>query len=486
MEHAKLAKRVEEGPTGKESHTSVKEGWLTKQGNYIRNWRPRWFQLTQEGKFYYYKAPKTEPEPTNFFPTAGCTFEPYTKFGPFCFEMTMPSGQRRYMQAQNKQDLLDWLEVLRASAKGHIKTDTKTADEIAGKTAAAEKPLTSEDFNFLKVLGKGNYGKVMLATLKRVNAGSLTGGDPNKMFAVKVIKKSGLIDEESLEHVLSENRVLQTMDHPFLVKLHASFQSEDRLYFVMEYVRGGELFFHIGREKKFPENRARFYCAEILCALAYLHSKGIVYRDLKLENLLLDENGHIKITDFGLCKENISQENTTSTFCGTPEYLAPEILEEESYGKSVDWWALGVVLYEMLVGRPPFGPTSNMEKLFQNILSQPVNYPQSLSPPARSLLSSLLQRDYLKRIGCGPEDGEEIKEHEFFSTIDWNKLVRREIPAPFVPEINHDADVGNFDQEFTQLPAVLTPDSSQPALNEDGEELKITDFSYVAKSHIIG
>jgi RAC serine/threonine-protein kinase len=152
----------------------------------------------------------------------------------------------------------------------------------------------------------------MLSTLKE--------GD-GRYYAVKVIKKTSLIDEESLEHVLSENRVLQTLDHPFLVRLYCSFQTDDRLYFVMEFVAGGELFFHIGREKKFSEDRVRFYSAEILCALHYLHSKGVVYRDLKLENLLLDEDGHIKITDFGLVKEGIGYEDTTSTFCGTPEYL---------------------------------------------------------------------------------------------------------------------------------------------------------------------
>jgi RAC serine/threonine-protein kinase len=255
----------------------------------------------------------------------------------------MANGEKRFMQSNDKADVLSWMNAIRDASEGYIENGNPFKENIE---PSVHKQLTPDDFYFYKVLGKGNYGKVMLATKKT---------EPDVYYAVKIIKKSCLIDEESLEHVLSENRVLQTLDHPFLVKLYSSFQTKDRLYFVMEYVRGGELFFHLGREKRFTEERAMFYAAEILLALHYLHSKGIVYRDLKLENLLLDEKGHIKITDFGLCKEGISTErDKTSTFCGTPEYLAPEILEEENYGKSVDWWALGVVLYEMLIGRVRF------------------------------------------------------------------------------------------------------------------------------------
>jgi len=312
----------------------------------------------------------------------------------------------------------------------------------------------------------------MLATMKDDPTGQLR--------AVKIIKKSGLVDDESLEHVLSENRVLQTMDHPFLVKLICSFQTDDRLYFVMEYVSGGELFFHIGREKRFSETRVRFYAGEILLALHYLHSKGIVYRDLKLENLLLDSDGHIKITDFGLCKEGVGFEDTTNTFCGTPEYLAPEILEEENYGKSVDWWALGVVMYEMMVGKPPFGPTNNMEKLFHNILHQPVYYPSFLSEQGKSILEGLLNRDSTQRLGCGKDDGDEVIRHPFFAGIDFDKLLNKTYQPPFKPKVEDAMDVRNFDKEFTNMPAVLTPESlSVNALNKEFE-----DFTFVSDTAI--
>jgi len=209
--------------------------------------------------------------------------------------------------------------------------------------------------------------------------------------------------------------------------------------------------------------------------LHYLHDHNIVYRDLKLENLLLDGSGHIKITDFGLCKEGIGEEDTTSTFCGTPEYLAPEILEEENYGRSVDWWALGVVLYEMMVGKPPFGPTNNMEKLFQNIMHQPVYYPPFLSDPAKSLLEALLQRDPAQRLGCGKDDGFEIRAHPFFQGIDFDKLQNKVYQPPFKPKVEGALDTRNFDKEFTSLPATLTPEpeSNLKALGE-----KFEDFSF--------
>jgi RAC serine/threonine-protein kinase len=373
----------------------------------------------------YYKDPEGEVKPTNFFILAGCRVNEYEKLGPGAFEIIMANGENRYIQAKSKADRDDWIQCLRHEAIAR-KPSSQLSKSRENVSDFLNKKIRIEDFNLIKVLGKGNYGKVLLATLKN---------KPDNYFALKVIKKSSLIDEESLEHVLAENRVLHTLDHPFLVKLYNSFQSEDHLYFVMEYVSGGELFFHIGREKRFSEERVRFYASEILLALHYLHQKGIVYRDLKLENLLLDTKGHIKITDFGLCKEGIGDTDTTATFCGTPEYLAPEILEEENYGKSVDWWALGVVMYELLVGRPPFGPANDIEKLFHNIVHKPINFPETLSPKAQNILKSLLEREFMKRLGSGPKDGEEIMDHEFFSDMDWKKLLKKEIQAPFVPQV---------------------------------------------------
>ncbi|KAL7753359.1 hypothetical protein RI367_001134 [Sorochytrium milnesiophthora] len=457
---------------------TIKEGWLSKQGNYIRSWRPRWVQLT-EGMLSYYKEPAHELQPTNYFILTGAKALPYERMNPNCFELILPNGEKRFMTANSKEERDEWVAAINkvAQAKKNSLKPSQSNLVPADDTAESQKEKTQlnspDDFNFLKVLGKGNYGKVMLATSKH--------GAANKYYAVKVIKKTGLIDEESIEHVLAENRVLQTLSHPFLVQLHTSFQTQDRLYFVMEYIRGGELFFHIVKEKRFSEERVRLYTAEILLGLNYLHSKGIVYRDLKLENLLLDDDGHIKITDFGLCKEGIGQDDVTSTFCGTPEYLAPEILEEENYGKAVDWWALGIVTYEMMVGKPPFGSPESVEKLFQAIVNQPIIYPPILSARAKSLLQGLLERDYNKRMGAGPEDGEEIMKHPFFDGIDWKLLAEKKVAMPFKPNISGGADTANFDKEFTQLPPVITPSNSHPDLGEMLENFTVSPGSAPAK-----
>ncbi|KHN86485.1 Serine/threonine-protein kinase akt-1 [Toxocara canis] len=243
--------------------------------------------------------------------------------------------------------------------------------------------------------------------------------------------------------------------------LRYSFQTSDRLCFVMEFAIGGDLYYHLNKEVQlmkegFSEPRTRFYGAEIVSALGYLHENNIVYRDLKLENLLLDKDGHIKIADFGLCKEDISFGDRTRTFCGTPEYLAPEVLEDNDYGRSVDWWGVGVVMYEMMCGRLPFY-SKDHEKLFELILTGNIRFPSKLSSEARSLLSGLLVKDPTQRLGGGPEDAKEIMVQEFFRSIDWEKLYRKEITPPFKPHVQSDTDTCYFDKEFTNAPVQLTP-----------------------------
>jgi hypothetical protein len=206
----------------------------------------------------------------------------------------------------------------------------------------SERPAARpNDFEFLKVIGKGSFGKVLLARHR----------SEHTLFAVKVLQKSTVLRRNERTHIMCERNVLlKTLAHPFLVSLHFSFQTRDKLYFVLDYVNGGELFFHLQKERSFPEPRARFYAAEICSALGYLHSQCVVYRDLKPENILLDCEGHIVLTDFGLCKDGLRKDDTTGTFCGTPEYLAPEVLRKQPYDWTVDWWCLGAVLYEMLFG----------------------------------------------------------------------------------------------------------------------------------------
>ncbi|XP_036759632.1 serine/threonine-protein kinase Sgk1 isoform X5 [Manis pentadactyla] len=297
------------------------------------------------------------------------------------------------------------------------------------------------DFHFLKVIGKGSFGKVLLARHKAEEA----------FYAVKVLQKKAILKKKEEKHIMSERNVLlKNVKHPFLVGLHFSFQTADKLYFVLDYINGGELFYHLQRERCFLEPRARFYAAEIASALGYLHSLNIVYRDLKPENILLDSQGHIVLTDFGLCKENIEHNGTTSTFCGTPEYLAPEVLHKQPYDRTVDWWCLGAVLYEMLYGLPPFY-SRNTAEMYDNILNKPLQLKPNITNSARHLLECLLQKDRTKRLGA-KDDFMEIKNHVFFSLINWDDLINKKITPPFNPNVSGPNDLRHFDPEFTEEP----------------------------------
>ncbi|KAM8833209.1 protein kinase C eta type [Synchiropus picturatus] len=321
--------------------------------------------------------------------------------------------------------------------------------------------LGLSDFTFLQVLGKGSFGKVMLARLD----------SRSRVFAVKVLKKDIILQDDDVECTMTEKRVLSLARcHPYLTQLYCCFQTPDRLFFVMEFVNGGDLMFHIQKSRKFEEPRAQFYAAEITSALMFLHGKGIIYRDLKLDNVLLDSDGHCKLADFGMCKEGIRDGATTGTFCGTPDYIAPEILQEMLYGPSVDWWALGVLLYEMLSGHAPF-EAENEDDLFESILNEEVVYASWLSAEAVGLLRALLTKNPSQRLGCVPSLGGEcaVTAHAFFSGIDWEKLERRELEPPFKPRIKTPEDVNNFDPDFTQEEPTLTPidDPMFSAINQD-------------------
>ncbi|XP_030629066.1 protein kinase C epsilon type [Chanos chanos] len=311
------------------------------------------------------------------------------------------------------------------------------------------KRMNLSDFNFIKVLGKGSFGKVMLAELK--------GTD--EVYAVKVLKKDVILQDDDVDCTLTEKRILAlARKHPYLTQLFCCFQTKDRLFFVMEYVNGGDLMFQIQRSRKFDEARSRFYAAEVTSALMFLHQHGVIYRDLKLDNILLDAEGHCKLADFGMCKEGILNGVTTTTFCGTPDYIAPEILQELEYGPSVDWWALGVLMYEMLAGQPPF-EADNEDDLFESILHDDVLYPVWLSKEAVSILKAFMTKSPNKRLGCVLSQGleEAIKVHPFFREIDWVLLEQRKIKPPFKPRIKTKRDVNNFDQDFTREDPVLTP-----------------------------
>uniref|UniRef100_A0A672LJ88 Protein kinase C n=1 Tax=Sinocyclocheilus grahami TaxID=75366 RepID=A0A672LJ88_SINGR len=331
------------------------------------------------------------------------------------------------------------------------------------------------DFDLIRVIGRGSYAKVLLARLKK----------NEQIYAMKVVKKELVHDDEDIDWVQTEKHVFeQASTNPFLVGLHSCFQTESRLFLVIEYVNGGDLMFHMQRQRKLPEEHARFYAAEVCIALNFLHEKGIIYRDLKLDNVLLDQDGHIKITDYGMCKEGIRPGDTTSTFCGTPNYIAPEILRGEDYGFSVDWWALGVLMFEMMAGRSPFdiitdNPDMNTEEyLFQVILEKPIRIPRSLSVKAASVLKGFLNKDPKERLGCQVQTGfTDIKSHTFFRSIDWDQLEQKQVTPPFKPQITDDYGLDNFDTQFTNEPVQLTPDDEDVIKRIDQSEFE--GFEYI-------
>uniref|UniRef100_A0A8C1H7A5 protein kinase C n=1 Tax=Cyprinus carpio carpio TaxID=630221 RepID=A0A8C1H7A5_CYPCA len=327
-----------------------------------------------------------------------------------------------------------------------------------------------KDFKCVAVLGRGHFGKVLLAEY------SITG----EMFAIKALKKGDIVARDEVESLMCEKRIFETVNsvrHPFLVNLFACFQTKEHVCFVMEYAAGGDLMMHIHADV-FSEPRATFYAACVVLGLQFLHEHEIVYRDLKLDNLLLDTEGFVKIADFGLCKEGMGYQDRTSTFCGTPEFLAPEVLTETSYTRAVDWWGLGVLIFEMLVGESPF-PGDDEEEVFDSIVNDEVRYPRFLSTEAISIMRRLLRRNPERRLGAGERDAEDVKKHLFFRNIDWDGLLAKKVKPPFVPVIQSSSDVSNFDDEFTSEAPVLTPPREPRPLTQDEQDL-FADFDYIA------
>lgn len=331
-------------------------------------------------------------------------------------------------------------------------------------------PLSLQDFRLIAVLGRGHFGKVLLAEYKK--SGS--------MYAIKALKKGDIVARDEVESLMCEKRIFETVNstqHPFLVNLFACFQTPEHVCFVMEYTAGGDLMMHIHADV-FTEPRAVFYSACVVLGLQFLHDNKIVYRDLKLDNLLLDTEGYVKIADFGLCKEGMGFGDRTSTFCGTPEFLAPEVLTDTSYTRAVDWWGLGVLIYEMLVGESPF-PGDDEEEVFDSIVNDEVRYPRFLSSEAIGILRRLLRRNPERRLGSSEKDAEDVKKQPFFRNMDWEALLLRKLPPPFLPSIGGKEDVSNFDEEFTTEAANLTPPREPRVLSRKDQD-SFRDFDYVS------
>ncbi|GFP86633.1 serine/threonine-protein kinase atpk2/atpk19 [Phtheirospermum japonicum] len=288
---------------------------------------------------------------------------------------------------------------------------------------------------------------------------------------MKVMRKDKIMEKNHAEYMKAERDILTKINHPFIVQLRYSFQTKYRLYLVLDFVNGGHLFFQLYHQGLFREDLARIYAAEIVSAVSHLHAHGIMHRDLKPENILLDVEGHAMLTDFGLAKE-FEEETRSNSMCGTLEYMAPEIIQGKGHDKAADWWSVGILLYEMLTGKPPF-VGGNRQKIQQKILKDKVRLPTFLSSDAHSLIKGLLQKEANRRLGCGPGGSDELKGHKWFKSINWKKLEAREVRPSFLPEVSGELCVANFDERWTKMPLL-----DSPACSPNGEN-PFKGFSYV-------
>lgn len=349
------------------------------------------------------------------------------------------------------------------------------------------KHLRKSDFEILKLLGEGSFGKVYLVRKK----------DTSKLHAMKILQKNQIQIKNQENHTKTERLLLEIINHPFIINLEYAFQTKDNLYLITEFMQGGELFYHLRNHGKFSEDEARFYICEILLALNHIHKTKCIYRDLKLENILLDKDGHIRLTDFGLSKIILEKKEAKAyTICGTPEYLAPEILLEQGYGKEVDYWSLGIILYEMICGQSPFNheikdirkKIKNDEKLAEigekdllirnKVYYKEIYYPLFLSVEVRNLLKGLLELNPVKRLGYGKNGFEDVINQSFFKDVNWEDVYNMKKIPYFIPKFADSMDVNNFDKMFTNR-SIFNETNDNYIANSSIKDSQYDGFTYI-------
>jgi len=361
-----------------------------------------------------------------------------------------------------------------------INEDVDVIDLVKDSDDGDTKKVCIEDFEIRRVLGTGGFGKVF-------QVARTTGRQRGKIYAMKVLKKAVIVrNKETKEvereinvHAKLERDVLLAVRHPFIVDLHYAFQAGGKVYLVMEYLAGGELFMQLQKERMLMEDKALFYLAQVLLAIEHLHKQGIIYRDLKPENIMLDRQGHVKLTDFGCVKESANDEEDLEassdhsipgqinyTFCGTVEYMAPEILNRSGHGKEVDWWSFGILTHDMLTGAPPF-TGGNRKTIMEKVLKSKLQLKKYLTPNAKDILRKLLHKKIEDRLGHGEDDAKAVKNHRFFSAVNWDDMMARKCSPPFLPQLKSEDDCSNFDDEFTSKPALDSPPGPLPSQSVD-------------------
>lgn len=402
------------------------EGYLWKQGGLFAGWKKRWFRLTDDSLYYYLGPSDAQPKNsiTDLDKATVCVMEGKMKElgrGPWGFGVF--TGQKTLLlEANTEHEMNEWINAI-------LRTKEKTN-------------TTKEDFDWLAVLGKGHFGKVVLARKR----------DSGRLYAIKALKKAKIVAKRQIENTRTEKRILATVQHPFIIRLHYAFQSDTRLYLALDFCPGGELFNLLQNTRdQLPFKQVQLYCAEIVLALEYLHKLGIIYRDLKPENILIDGKGHVKLTDFGLSKQgfgaNFGGAAATYTFCGTSEYLAPEIISDAGYGKEIDWWALGLVTCEMLTKYHPFY-RSDKAQMYRDIVKRKPKWALNLPPEQSDFLHRLLDKSPHSRLGA--RGAYEIKSHAFFTGIDWDKVYEQVVTVHYIPTRKFSTDLQNFDAVFTK------------------------------------
>ncbi|KAK7374090.1 hypothetical protein VNO80_07516 [Phaseolus coccineus] len=377
-----------------------------------------------------------------------------------CVSQSLKLSKLTIHETEDSLELVDYVD---GEAIKDIKESSFVEESLKDEDGNLTKiqGVSIEDFEILKVVGQGAFAKVYQVRKKGTS----------EIYAMKVMRKDKIMEKNHTEYMKAERDIWTKLEHPFVVQLRYSFQTKYRLYLVLDFVNGGHLFFQLYHQGLFREDLARIYTAEIVSAVSHLHSNGIMHRDLKPENILLDADGHVMLTDFGLAKQ-FEESTRSNSMCGTLEYMAPEIILGKGHDKAADWWSVGVLLFEMLTGKPPFCGGSR-DKIQNKIVKDKIKLPAFLSSEAHSLLKALLQKEATKRLGFGPRGVEEIKGHKWFKPINWRKLEVREIQPSFRPEVAGTHCVANFEKRWTDMPLEDSPAASP----NGGNPFK--DFSYV-------